>query len=134
MKTIEDLTPEQGIEIANLCYGSKITSAFTYRFNYLDAQLFEDSREYVYVGFIAPIFADKQLNCYIEITPELDCFLYYIKAESENDVSVSYLLGTHNQKKIQDKFREWEIMPSDKNHRFIFRKNDPERKKQYPQR
>ena len=134
MKTIANLTPEQGIEIANLCYGSKIKSAFTYRFNGYDPEMYEDAREFVHVGFVAPIFADKILGCYIEISPNLDCFLYYCKAESDNSPTIAYLLGTMNQKKIQDKFREWGIQPSDKNQRVTLRKNDPERKLQYPQR
>jgi len=134
MKTIEYLTLEQGIEIANLCFGSKIESAYTYRFTGFDPDYYEDAREYVYVGFMAPIFADKILHCYIEISPTLDCFLYYLKAESDNSPTIAYLLGTMNQKKIQDKFREWGIFPSDKNQRVVLRKNDIERKLQYPQR
>lgn len=134
MKTIADLTPEQGIEIANLCYGSKIESAFTYRFQAFDRDMDVESGEFVHVGFMAPIFADKILGCYIEISPNLDCFLYYCKAESDNSPTIAYLLGTMNQKKIQDKFREWGIQPSDKNQRVTLRKNDPERKLRYPQR
>jgi len=128
MKTIGDLTPEQGIEIASLCYGSQIKSAFNYRFQGFDPEMYEDAREYVYIGFIAPIFADKEMACYVEICLNLDCFLYYYKD------SVAYLLGTCNQKKIQDRFREWGIQPSDKNQRITLRKNDPERKLCYPQR
>lgn len=113
---IKDLTKEQAIEIAKLIYGYEesylkncIKSDFEFEYQPYDHTWYEDAREYARVTFMGIVFGNTTEKIMLEINTNLDCYLYYCRADG------AHSLGSRNQYKIQNKFKEWNIEPNDAN-------------------
>ncbi len=112
---LKDLTQEQAIEIAKLCYNfdKGIKSDFEFHYQPYNETWLDDAREFVTVIFQGIIFADKVYKVKLEIHSNLDCYLFYLDKDKRTELPfpVYQLIGCNNQHKIQKKFIEWNISP-----------------------
>ena len=101
----KDLTKEQIIEICKLAFGfpEDIISDFDIEYCPYVEEHYSDAREYFNIAFKSKYFSYKIVNRF-EITPELNVWRW-----SEKFPSSCYERPEHvlNQKKIQDKFKEF---------------------------
>jgi len=108
MKSISELTKEQAIEIAKLAFGHPewIVSDFHFKYQPYIEEWYEDAREYVSIRFEAYFAGDKTTYYKVEITPELNVALWYLKRQTgmRDIYSVLHIL---NQRKIQETFTEY---------------------------
>jgi len=123
MKTIFDLTKKQVIEIAELIYPwPEVMDKVEVDFISDPPDPFgDDRREFIRVYFEAPMIGDRVFPAQIEIYTNLDCFASYRFGQRHNDDTwkeVVESIPTRNQYEVQKRFREWGIVPSQKNQRF----------------
>ena len=107
------MSKEQAIEIAKLVYPwTEPETEFDFHYQPYDESWYRDAREYVRVNFKGIVFADKVYPLKMEIDVQLNVWFMYEKKKI-GDVGYMDSLPTRNQKKIQDKFREWGIEPKE---------------------
>ena len=101
----EDLTKEQIIEICKLAFGfpDDIISDFTIEYCPYVEEHYSDAREYFNITFKSKYFSSKIVNRF-EITPELNVWRWGEKFPASYNERPEHIL---NQKKIQDKFKEF---------------------------
>jgi hypothetical protein len=124
MKTILDLTNEQAIEIAKLIYPwpDEMEKIQIVKHPFLPEH-YDDAREFVRIYFEGPMMGDNKFPAQIEILSNLDVFASYRYGQkhSEKDgkeiwKEIIESIPIRNQYEIQKRFREWGIVPSQKNH------------------
>ena len=100
---LKDLTKEQAIEIAKLSFYDPnwIKSDFDVNYWPYIPEHYGDAREYVSVAFEAYFIGDKTTKYKVEISPELNVWVWYLQEKS------LHMIGVHNQRKIQKKFTEF---------------------------
>jgi hypothetical protein len=109
MKSIKDLTKEQGLEITNLIYPTpELISDYEFTYQPYDEKMYEDAAELIRLRFKAPIFGDSpKYQLMVIICKSLDVYFYYWNEK----ININDYLPTRNQYKIQEKFKEWNIIP-----------------------
>lgn len=104
MKTIKDLTTEQARELAELLYPFEVMGEFEMVYQPYDPSWYEDAKELIIIKFESYTFGDKIEPIRIHIDNQLNCYTYYVR-------DMLHFTGCPNQYKVQNLFKEWEILP-----------------------
>lgn len=105
---LKELTIEQVIEIAKLAFGHPdwIKSEITVQYQPYVEEHYEDAREYFKATFTAYFAGETTTEYRVEITPDLNVILWYVKSDMTHARILS-ALHTLNQREIQKKFTEY---------------------------
>ena len=108
MKNLSELTSEQAIEIAHLAFGHPdwITSEPIFKYQPYIEEWYEDAREYISVKFEGYFVGNNTTKYKVEIYPDLNVYLWYLKRETGMR-DIYSVLHVANQRKIQEKFTEF---------------------------
>lgn len=115
------MTADQALEIVKLITANDQIVNPEFTFQKYDPSWYEDAAELVRIIFSIDDIILEGRKFMVEIYDNLSVFAYIQKEEPRDGyepIKCWHNLPTQNQYEIQEKFREWKVIPSEKNKRI----------------